>query len=166
MKRSLVTLNAAMMMILVLFLLAIVANALASRQPWVLFCYKCKACTSSCILGIDPQGFVDAALAGDPRVYIYTTNVRLQLSKAVEIDPDMMVAAAGKKVPAHVALDELHIAPGTEVVTYQVQARHAARFCVRCGACERACVLGLRLLREIDQLCGGKAVEARVSHAQ
>ncbi|MEN6436952.1 MAG: hypothetical protein ABFD97_00035 [Syntrophobacter sp.] len=166
MKRTLIKLNTTMMVVLVLFLLAIVANALASRQPWVLFCYKCKACNSSCILGIDPQGFVDAALAGDPHVYIYATNVKLQLSKAAAIDPDMIVTAAGKKVSARAALDELHISPATEVVTYQVQARHAAGFCFRCGACERACVLGLPLLREISQLRGKEPVDASVSHDQ
>jgi heterodisulfide reductase subunit C len=151
---------------LVLFLLAIVANALASRQPWVLFCYNCKACNSSCILGIDPQGFVDAALAGDPRIYIYTTNVRLRLSKAAAIDPNMVITVAGKKVAAHVALNELHVAPDTEVVTYRVQARNAARFCIQCGACERSCVLGLPLLREIDQLRAREASEVKESHAQ
>jgi ferredoxin len=166
MKRSLVRFNAAIMGALVLFLLAIIANALASRQPWVLFCYNCKACNSSCVLGIDPQGFVDAALAGDPRIYIYTTNVRLALSKAAAIDPNMVIMVANRKVAAHVALNELHIAPNTEVITYQVQARNAAQFCIRCGACERSCVLGLPLLREINQLRDQEASEVKVSHAQ
>jgi ferredoxin len=152
--------------LLVLFLLAIVANALTSRQPWALFCYKCKACNSSCILGIDPQGFVDAALAGDPHVYIYATNVRLRLSKAAAIDPNMIITVDGRKVAAYAALHELHIAPETEVFTYQVQARNAARFCIRCGACERFCVLGLPLLREINQLRDQEALEMKVSHAE
>jgi len=166
MKRSLVIFNSAILSILVLYLLAFIANPLASRQPWVLFCYKCKACNSSCILGIDPQGFVDAALAGDPRVYIYATNVRLRLSKAAAIDPNMVIMVADKKVAAHVALNELHFAPDTEVVTYQVQARNAAQFCIRCGACERSCVLGLPLLREINQLRDQEAPEVKVSHVQ
>jgi ferredoxin len=164
MNRSLVRFNAAIMGALVLFLLAIIANALASRQPWVLFCYNCKACNSSCILGIDPQGFVDAALAGDPRVYIYTTNVRLRLARAVAIDPDMIIMVGNHKVAAHVALDELHVAPDTEVVTYRVQARNAAQFCIQCGACERSCVLGLPLLREINQLRDRKVSEVKVTH--
>lgn len=164
MKMSLVKFNAAIMGALVLFVLAIVANALASRQPWALFCYKCKACNASCILGIDPQGFVDAALAGDPRVYIYTTNVRLPLSKAVETDPNMMITTAGRKVSARVALTDLHIAPDTEVITYQVQARDAAQFCIRCGACERSCVLGLPLLREINRLRNLETSGREVSH--
>ncbi len=166
MRRSLIVFNSAIVCTLVLFLLAFIANPLVARQPWVLFCYKCKACNSSCILGIDPQGFVDAALAGDARVYIYATNVRLQLSKAAAIDPDMVIMVANEKVPAHVALNELHIAPNTEVVTYQVQARNAAQFCILCGACERSCVLGLPLLREINQLRGQSASEVKVSHAQ
>ncbi len=166
MKWSPVKFNVAIMGILAMFLIAIVANALMSRQPWVLFCYKCKACDSSCILGIDPQGFVDAALAGDPRIYIYATNVRLRLSKAADIDPDMIVVAEGRKVTARAALSELHISPAAEVPTYQVRARDAARFCVLCGACERSCVLGLPLLRAIGQLREQEADEARVSHAQ
>ncbi len=164
MNRSLVRFNAAIMGILALFLLAIVANSLASRQPWVLSCYKCKACNSSCILGIDPQGFIDAALAGDPRIYIYTTNVKQRLSKAVAIDPDMVIMVAGKKVTAHAALNDLRIAPDTEVATYQVQARNAAQFCIRCGACERSCVLGLPLLRIISQLREREDSELKVSH--
>lgn len=166
MKRSLVILNAGIVSVMVLYLLAFIANPLALRQPWVLFCYKCKACNSSCVLGIDPQGFVDAALAGDPRVYIYATNVRLRLSKAAIIDPNMVIMVANKKVTAHVALNELHVAPNTEVVTYQVQARNAAQFCIRCGACERACVLGLPLLREINQLRDQEASEVKGSHVQ
>jgi hypothetical protein len=152
MKRSLMKFNVAIMGALLLFVLAMVANSLASRQPWVLCCYKCKACNSSCLLGIDPQGFVDAALSGDPRIYIYTTNVRLRLSKAAAIDPDMVVTAADKQVSARVALNDLHIAPETEIITYRVQARNAAEFCIRCGACERSCVLGLPLLRQINEL--------------
>ncbi|MGO9315955.1 MAG: hypothetical protein ACLQBD_31390 [Syntrophobacteraceae bacterium] len=166
MKRSLVIINAAIISVLVLYLLAFIANPLAARQPWVLFCYKCKACNSSCILGIDPQGFVDAALAGDAGIYIYATNVRLRLSKADAIDPNMVIMVANKKVTAHAALNELHIAPNTEVVTYQVQARNAAQFCIRCGACERSCVLGLPLLREINQLRDQEASEVKVSHAK
>ncbi|MEN6438798.1 MAG: hypothetical protein ABFD97_09460 [Syntrophobacter sp.] len=166
MKWSPVKFNVAIMGILAVFLITIVANALASRQPWVLFCYKCKACDSSCILGIDPQGFVDAALAGDPRVYIYATNVRLRLSKAAAIDPNMVIVTDGGKVTARAALNELRIDPATEIVTYQVQARNAAQFCVRCGACERSCVLGLPLLRAINQLRDQKAPEVKVSHAQ
>ncbi len=166
MKQSLARFNAAVIGALVLFVLTIVANSLASRQPWVLSCYKCKTCNSSCILGIDPQGFVDAALANDPRVYIYTTNVRLRLARAVEIDPDMIVIAGGKRVAAHAALEDMRILPETEVVTYRVQARNAAQFCIKCGACERSCVLGLPLLRLINQMRDQESPEARFSHGR
>lgn len=152
--------------VLAAFLVGIVANALASRQPWTLFCYKCKACNSSCILGIDPQGFVDATLAGDPRVYIYATNVRLKLSQAAAIDPNMVIVTGGKTATAYAALHEMHRSPASEVTTYQVQARDAARFCIRCGACERYCVLGLPLLRAIVALAERKAPKGKVFHAQ
>jgi len=152
MKRGLQLLNVAAMVVLMLFLGAIVANGFASRQPWSLVCYKCKACNNSCVLGIDPQGFVDAELAGNSQVYIYTTNVRLPLAQAAALDPAMLITVEDRHVTARAALDELHIAPQQEITTYRVQARHAAQFCLRCGACEKECVLGLPLLRIIEKL--------------
>lgn len=152
MKRALRILNVAAMIILMLFLGTIVVNGLTSRQPWSLVCYKCKACDNSCVLGIDPQGFVDAALAGDPHIYMYATNVRLNLATAVATDPSMLVSIGDHHVTARAALTELHMMPQAEVVTYRVQAQHAAQFCLRCGACEKQCVLGLPLLRMIEKL--------------
>jgi hypothetical protein len=152
MKRELQIVNVAAMSILMLFLGVIVVNGLTSRQPWSLVCYKCKACDNSCVLGIDPQGFVDAALAGNSQIYMYTTNVRLPLATAAAMDPSMLVTVGERHVTALAALNLLHIAPQKEVTTYKVQARHAAQFCLRCGACERQCVLGLPLMRMIEKL--------------
>jgi Fe-S oxidoreductase len=167
MKRSWQTLNVSAMVILFIFLGAVIANGFASRQPWALVCYKCKACDNSCILGIDPQGFVDAALAGNPNIYIYTTNVRLPLSSALAMDPAMMVTVGERHVTARSAAEELQLPLQTEVLTYRVQARHAAQLCLRCGACERQCVLGLPLMRIINQLRQPSAIsQPEVSHAK
>ncbi|MFB3814772.1 MAG: 4Fe-4S dicluster domain-containing protein [Terriglobales bacterium] len=159
MKRPLLVCNVAGMLIICLFLGTMVVNALVTRQPWSLVCYSCKACNSSCVMGIDPQGFVGAALSGDPQVYVYATNIRLPLAKAVAIDPAMTVSVAGRKYTARDAAEKLHLSPDTEVVTYRVKARDAAAACLRCAACERTCVLRLPLLRMIDQLRAAPAAE-------
>ena len=152
MKRALVTVNAIAVGATLAYLGWLLVDALRARQPWAITCYDCKACTARCVLGLDPQGFVSAALAGSGDVYMYATNVRLPVRRALEIDPEMLVTVADRHPTAREAAAEL--GPDAELVTFKMRARDAARVCFRCGACEKGCGLRLPLLRVIAQLRG------------
>ncbi|MBI1752799.1 MAG: 4Fe-4S dicluster domain-containing protein [Acidobacteria bacterium] len=152
MKRPALTLNTTAMLLLTIFLGLLGGHALANRQPWALTCYDCKACGAACALGIDPQGFVAAQLANDPDLPIYATNIRLNVRKALALDPELEITRGERHLPLRQAVTQFGLAPSEEVVTYRMKARHAAALCLECAACEKACVLELPLLRAIRQL--------------
>jgi len=160
MKRRLVFVNAAAIGIVLGVLAAIGVNALRAREPWTLSCYACKNCTATCPLGIDPQGFVTAALAGRGDVYVYATNIRVSAANALALDPKMIVSAGDRRMTAEEATQRLRLRGDAELMTYRMQARHAAGFCLRCGACEKSCVLKLPLLRAIERLREPATTEA------
>ncbi|HYG70568.1 MAG TPA: hypothetical protein VD838_23040 [Anaeromyxobacteraceae bacterium] len=162
MRRALVIVNAVAVCATLGYLGWLLTDAIRARQPWVVTCYDCKACTARCVLGLDPQGFVAAALAGSGDVYVYATNVRLSARRALELDPDMLVTVGDYHPTAREAAAELGL--DAELVTFKLKARDAARFCFRCGACEKGCVLRLPLLRVITQLRGDAGNEW-TSHA-
>lgn len=157
MRRALVTVNALAVGVTLAYLGWLLGDALRARQPWAITCYDCKACTARCVLGLDPQGFVSAALAGSGDVYMYATNVRLLARRALEIDPEMLVTVADRHPTAREAAAEL--GPDAEVVAFKMRARDAAQVCFRCGACEKGCPLRLPLLRMITQLRGHNGSE-------
>ncbi|ABC80109.1 hypothetical protein [Anaeromyxobacter dehalogenans] len=162
MRRALVAVNALAVGLTLAYLGWLLGDALRAGQPWAVTCYDCKACTARCVLGLDPQGFVSAALAGSGDVYMYATNVRLRARHALEIDPGMLVTVGDRHPTAREAAAEL--GPDAEVVTFRMRARDAARACFRCGACEKGCGLRLPLLRVITQLRGDASNEW-ASHA-
>jgi heterodisulfide reductase subunit C len=161
MRRSLIILNTFALSTTMVYAGLLIVNGLRARQPWAVTCYNCKACTAKCILGIDPQGFVAAALAGNRDIYVYATNIRLQARQAKAMDPDMVVSVGEHRLRASEAVERL--GPEAEVVTYRVRAGDAARLCLDCGACERGCVLGLPLMRMIDQLRKDQEVHSHAS---
>ena len=143
MKRKLVIINSVGAIIILAYLALLGVNAFKSGYPWSVLCYNCKRCNPVCVLGIDPQGFIAAAYSSDPNVYIYTTNVRLKMHDAMDIDPGMEIIANGEKTTPAAALGKKGLDPDMEVISYRVRARDAAVFCLDCGACEKACPLSL-----------------------
>lgn len=143
MKRPLVILNTIGIVLIVGYLAYLGYNAFRSGYPWALVCYNCKSCNASCILGIDPQGFIEAAYANDPDIYIFATNIRMSLQKAYDMDPAMTLIAGNDIVTAREAIKKRGIPPQTEIITYRMRARDAAKFCLDCGACDKACTIKL-----------------------
>lgn len=144
--------NACGIVLAVGFLIYLCANALYSGYPWSLICYYCKKCNAPCVVGIDPQGFITSSYSNDPNVSMYVTNGRLPLGRAMEVDPSMVVQAEdGRKLSAAV-MKGSGVDPGREVLTYRMRAKDAAQLCLSCGACEKACPIGLPISAIVKDL--------------
>ena len=152
MKRKLVIINVIGVTLIVGYLAYLAFNAFRSGYPWALICYNCKQCNASCILGIDPQGFIASAYANDPDIYIYATNIRMTLQKAYNTDPGMTLKAGNDTITAQEALKLRNIPPETEIITYRMRARDAAKICLDCGACDKACPITLPVSSIINHL--------------
>lgn len=143
MKRPLVIINTIGIVLIIGYLSYLGFNAFRSGYPWALLCYNCKSCNAACILGIDPQGFITAAYANDPDIYIYATNIRISLQEAYDRDPGMTMIADDDIITVREALTKRGIPPQTEIITYRMRARDAAKYCLDCGACDKACPIRL-----------------------
>lgn len=143
MKQKLVIINTIGIVLIVGYLAYLAFDAFRSGFPWALVCYNCKKCNESCILGIDPQGFIESAYADDADIYIYATNIRMTLGKAFSIDPAMVLIADDDMITAREALEKRGISPETEIITYRMRARDVAKICLDCGACDRSCPIKL-----------------------
>ncbi len=137
---------------IVFYLGFIGARAFFSGYPFSLICYNCKSCDSICVIGIDPQGFMAASVADDPDIYIYVTNYRIYAGEAEKLDPDMIIQCNDKKIKVSAALNEGLISRDTEIITYKMKAKDAAKVCIECAACERVCPVKLPILDVIKGL--------------
>ena len=152
MKKSFIIFNVIIYLAIGGYLGVIVYNSLAAHHPWSMACYNCKKCDSVCVLGIDPQGFITAAYSGEPDLYIRANNIKLTVERAMNIDPDMRISLDGKDHVLHEALENGLVSISTEIITSSLRASDAARLCLGCGACERACPLKLPISRIIKDL--------------
>ncbi len=154
MKRKLVIINTIGIVLIVGYLAYLAFGAFRSGYPWSLVCYNCKQCNASCILGMDPQGFIESAYANDADIYMYATNIRMTLQKAYDIDPGMTLKAGNDTITAREALESRGIPPEAEIITYRMRARDAAKICLDCGACDKSCPIKLpvsSIIRHLKQ---------------
>lgn len=126
----------------ILFLGFFPINALLSGYPWTITCYNCNICRLACPAGIDPYGFVTAALINDPDHYVSTTRIRLTLAQAEALDLEMPISLNGAKMKAQEARAR-GIPDDTEVTIVAIKAKHAARYCFLCGNCSKQCPISL-----------------------
>jgi Fe-S oxidoreductase len=126
----------------ILFLGFFPVNALLSGYPWTITCYNCNICRLACPAGIDPYGFVTAALINDPDHYVSTTRLRLTLAQAGALDPDMSISLNRAKMKAQEARSR-GIADDTEVTVVAMKAKHAAKYCFLCANCSKQCPISL-----------------------
>lgn len=138
-----------------LFLLLIVAGAMMSRHPWSLVCYNCRMCNSTCVLGIDPSGFLSASNVHDPGLYISATNIRLLLPDARAMDANMLVQYEGKSIPVRDVPLKTSTDSSRVVTTVKLRASDAARLCLRCNACAKICAFRAPILEAVHDLRDG-----------
>ena len=144
--------NVILTLVIVALLLGPGGGAIRSGYPFSLLCYNCKACDSSCVLGIDPQGFITSSQSGDPDMYILASNIRLNAAEALARDPGMVITVKGRHITIRQAVESGAITTCDEVMSYRMRARDAAHYCVLCAACEKVCPLSLPLLWIIRDL--------------
>ena len=133
------------------FLAVAVVTSLSSGYPWAITCYNCLLCRQTCPLGIDPYGFVTAASANDPNLYIEATNIRLKLEEAVDIDNNMVLSVGKTKLTTRQAVTQ-GIPADTEVTVFKMKVKDAARLCPLCGNCEKPCPIDLPIMEIIEDL--------------
>ncbi|AFM23514.1 4Fe-4S dicluster domain-containing protein [Desulfomonile tiedjei] len=126
----------------ILFLGLFPMNALLSGYPWTITCYNCNICRLACPAGIDPYGFVIAALVNDPDHYMSATRLRLRLAQAEALDPEMLVSVNKTKMKAREARIT-GIPEETEVTIIAMKAKHAAKYCFLCANCSKQCPISL-----------------------
>jgi len=151
MKKLFLHINVFCYLVIAGFLAVSVVTSLGSGYPWSIACYNCVLCRQTCPLGIDPYGFVTAAISNDPNLYIEATNVRLRLGEAVDLDPAIVLSIGGSKVTAHQALAQ-GVSRNTEVTVFKMKVKHAAQYCPLCGNCEKPCPINLPIMDIIEDL--------------
>lgn len=134
------------------FLTLFLVLSFSSGYPWSAICYNCASCSRTCVLGINPNGFVMAAMSDNPDLPITVLNIRLRLEEAARRDPEMiLVLPGGTRTTAGEA-----IAAGTardlEVTTIKMKARDVAQYCLLCGNCEKDCSVNLPIMTIIEDL--------------
>jgi len=144
-KRIAKWLNTITAVFLASILTGLVVNATMARHPWAITCYSCKACASRCPLGIDPSGYVTAALTANPDYMMDAANLRLSLEEANRVDPDMVIECEGTLTSPRKALEQQTISPRSEVRVYKMKAKHAARYDLLCGNCQKMCPINLSI---------------------
>jgi Fe-S oxidoreductase len=144
-------LNIVFYLVIAGFLASAVVASMRSGYPWSLACYNCILCRHTCPLGINPFGFVRAAVSNDPGLYIEASSIRLSLGEAVQLDPEMVLTAEGLRCTAKDALGKKKD-PELEVMAFNMKAKDAARLCPLCGNCEKPCPIGLPIMKIIEDL--------------
>jgi Fe-S oxidoreductase len=152
MKALFFRINVFCYVIIACFLAVALITSLSSGYPWSIICYNCEACRQTCPLGIDPKGFVMAALSNDPGQYINVSNVRVRLSEAVKVDPHMVVTVGSNKLTIAKRAQAEGVESGSEVTTCKMQAKDAARYCFVCGNCDKSCPVKLQIVSIIEDL--------------
>lgn len=145
-------LNVSTYVILMLFLGYFIVKSIIFGYPWSLACYACKKCIPTCIYGIDPSQLLLAANMNDPNLYISVNNVRLTAKDACAIDENMTIAYNDEKYSLAGALAENIIKADDYVITNELKAKDAAKFCIRCGACQKVCPLNLPITDIVKEL--------------
>lgn len=80
------------------------------------------------------------------------TNIRLRLSEAAEVDPDMMVSIRGEEdLKAERALAN-GSSKDSEITTARMKAKDAAQYCLLCAKCEKSCPVKLPIMNIIEDL--------------
>lgn len=134
------------------FLLLFPVLSFVSGYPWVLNCYNCSSCSRSCVLGINPQGFVAAAATNNPQLLMTVTNVRMKLEEAASRDLQMIIAMPdGTRMTAERAI-EIGMPSDADIMSVRMTARDAARYCLLCSNCEKDCPVNLKLMNIIKDL--------------
>lgn len=117
-------------------------NALLTGYPWAITCYNCNICRLACPVGIDPHGFISAALTNNPDHYISVSRLRLGLAQVESLDPEMPISLRSVKMKAGEA-----VAQGfhgeTEVMVVAMKAKQVAKYCFLCANCTRQCPISL-----------------------
>ena len=151
MKKAFIRINVFCYVVIVVFLAVSVVASFRSGYPWSITCYNCVLCRQKCPLGIDPYGFVTAAISNDPGLYIEAKNLRLRLGEALEVDPNIIETAGKSAVTAKGVLDR-GLDPNAEVTVSMIKAGDAARYCPLCGNCEKDCPIDLPIMEIIEDL--------------
>jgi L-lactate utilization protein LutB len=151
MKKVFVRINTVFYVLIICFLGVPVITCLQSGYPWTLTCYNCVLCRQACPLGIDPHGFIMAAMTNDPELYIGASNIRLRVGEAFDLDPQMELKIGGGEITAAKALEH-GVARSKEVVTSKMRAKDAAKYCPLCGNCAKKCPIKLPVLKIIEDL--------------
>jgi len=124
-------------------LIVMIVNATLARHPWAITCYNCKACNLRCPLGLDPSGYVTAALTANPDHMMYATNIRISLDEANTVDPEMLINYKGNLMTARKALFGLGLSAETEIRVHKMKAKDAAKYDLLCGNCQATCPINL-----------------------
>ena len=144
MKRFFTWLNIGCYMLILLYIGVMVGTSLSYGHPWAVTCYNCGLCRQSCPIGLDPYGFIAAAIADDPSTLIQAVNVKLLPEEARLLDAAMpLITDKGERV------DLNNIRPENlldEVFVERMQTRYAAAYCTLCGNCERLCPIKLPIM--------------------
>ena len=115
-----------------------------------------KKCTSACIYGIDSSQLLLAANLNDPELYISVTNVRLSAKDALAVDENMIVTYKSHQYRLSEAIKRDVIKPDDIVLTHKLRASDAAKFCIKCRACQKICPLELPIIEVINELAANK----------
>jgi L-lactate utilization protein LutB len=134
------------------FLLLFPVLSIVSGYPWALNCYNCSSCSRSCVLGINPTGFISAATTNNPQLVMAVSNVRMKLGEAARLDPEMVIATSdGAQMTAEGAI-AVGMLSDMEIMSVKMKAQDAARYCLLCGNCEKDCPVNLTLMNIIKDL--------------
>ncbi len=137
----------------------VVTSAMGSGYPWVVTCYNCGLCRQSCPVGLDPYGFIAAAMANDPTTLVQAVNVKLLPHEAALLDKAMpMITVDGKRFKAGDLPGLMRERADDEVFVARMQARYAAAYCILCGNCERLCPIKLPIMGIIKDYRHGKSL--------
>ena len=152
MKKIYRYINIACYLLIAGFLATTVVTAMRSGYPWTLSCYSCMLCRRICPLGLDPYGFVSAAIANDPGLYIPATNVRMRLGEACDLDTQMPLRRKDGAVETAEQMRSRGVGRDHEVTVHKMKVKDAARFCPLCGSCDKACPIKLPVINIIRDL--------------
>lgn len=152
MKKFFLYINIACYVLIAGFLATTIVTAMQSGYPWTLTCYNCMLCRRICPLGLDPYGFVSAAITNDPDLYIAATNVRMRLGEAYNLDPQMLLRRKDGRTETVRQMLCRGVMHDREITAYKMKVKDAARFCLLCGSCDKACPIKLPVISIVKDL--------------